>query len=277
MACTFWFLPMLPGSSCWQGAAMKILAILAFHFVRAWALSLVPSGRRRLIAENLVLKQQLLVMNLGKKRSPNLKTVDRMVLGVLVPWLRKSRLDRVSVMWRPETIIRFHQALVKKKYRWLFSNKNPRMKTGPKGPSDELIQIILEMKKRNPRYGYHRIAMQIYQSYGFEVDKHVVRRVLQLYYKPSPPERGQSWLAFLGHTKDSLWSVDFFRCESIRLKTYYVMVVIDQYTRSIIGFCVTQGYPDGNRACRMLNQIVAGQRTPQYLSSDNDPLFKYHR
>jgi len=164
---------MSPGDSCWQGAAMKTPAILVFHFVRAWALSLVPTGRRRLIAENLVLKQLLLVMNRGKKRSPNLQTMDRVVLGSLVPWLRKSRLDRVSVMWRPETILRFHQALVKKKYRWLFSNKNLRLKAGPKGPSDELIQIILEIKKRNPRYGYNRIAMQIYQTYGFRVDKHV--------------------------------------------------------------------------------------------------------
>lgn len=149
--------------------------------------------------------------------------------------------------------------------------KNLRLKTGPKGPSDELIQIILEMKKRNPRYGYGRIAMQIYQAYGFEVDKHVVRRVLQQYYKPLPPARGQSWLAFLGHTKDSLWSVDFFRCESVRLKTYYVMMAIDQHTRSIIGFAVTAGFPDGNAACRMFNQIIGGYAIPQYLSSDNDP------
>jgi len=31
--------------------------------------------------------------------------------------------------------------------------------------------------------------------------------------------------------KDSLWSLDLFRCESIALQTYWVLVVMDQYTR----------------------------------------------
>jgi hypothetical protein len=31
---------------------------------------------------------------------------------------------------------------------------------------------------------------------------------------------GLSWLSFIGHTKDSLWSVDLFRCESIVLRSY---------------------------------------------------------
>src|SRR5438067_12939549 len=47
---------------------------------------------------------------------------------------------------------------------------------------------------------------------------------------------GPSWPTFLGHMKDSLWSVDFLRCESVVLQTYWVLVVMDQYTRRIIGF-----------------------------------------
>ena len=31
-----------------------------------------------------------------------------------------------------------------------------------------------------------------------------------------------SWLAFIGHTSDSLWSVDLFRCESIVLRSYWL-------------------------------------------------------
>ena len=43
---------------------------------------------------------------------------------------------------------------------------------------------------------------------------------------------------FLGHMKDSLWSIDLFRCESATLRTHWVLVVMDQYTRRIIGFGV---------------------------------------
>jgi hypothetical protein len=42
---------------------------------------------------------------------------------------------------------------------------------------------------------------------------------------------GPSWLAFLAQAKDSLWSVDLFRCESILLRSHWVMVVIDVFTR----------------------------------------------
>jgi transposase InsO family protein len=88
---------------------------------------------------------------------------------------------------------------------------------------------------------------------------------------------GPSWLTLLGHTKDSLWSIDLFRCESILLKSHRVLVIIDQFTRRIIGFGVHAGDVDGVTLCRMFNKAVSTQGTPHYLSSDNDPIFRYHR
>jgi len=84
-------------------------------------------------------------------------------------------------------------------------------------------------------------------------------------------------LTFIGHTKDSLWSVDLFRCESITLKTHWVLVVMDHFTRRIIGFAVHVGPVDGMALCCMFNKAVARTDPPKYLSSDNDPLFTYHR
>jgi hypothetical protein len=72
------------------------------------------------------------------------------------------------------------------------------------------------MKRRNPRFGCPRIAQQIAYTFGIEIDKDVVRRVLAQHYHPGPDDDdGPSWLTVIGHTKDSLWSVDLFRCESI--------------------------------------------------------------
>jgi transposase InsO family protein len=84
-------------------------------------------------------------------------------------------------------------------------------------------------------------------------------------------------LTFFGHTKDSLWSIDLFRCESILLKSHWVLVVFDQFTRRIIGFGVHSGDVDGVVLCRMFNTAISTQIAPRYLSSDNDPLFQYHR
>jgi transposase InsO family protein len=81
----------------------------------------------------------------------------------------------------------------------------------------------------------------------------------------------------LGHAKDSLWSVDLFRCESILLKSFWVMVVMDVFTRRIIGFGVAPANLDDPAVCRMFNRAIAKQTPPRYLSSDHDPLFRFRR
>jgi hypothetical protein len=46
----------------------------------------------------------------------------------------------------------------------------------------------------------------------------------------------------------------------------------------IIGFAVHAGDPDGPAICRLFNQIVnATSSRPRSISSDNDPLFEFHR
>lgn len=173
--------------------------------------------------------------------------------------------------------MRIHRSLVRRKYRELFSPKKSRRKPGPKGPSRELVAAIVELKCRNPRFGYQRIADQISRAFDIPLDKHTVRRVLTKHYRPDPGSGGPSWLTFLGHTKDSLWSVDLFRCESLLLNSHWIMVVMDQCSRRIIGFAVQKGTLDGPAACRMFGQIISGAALPTYLSSDNDPLFEFHR
>jgi transposase InsO family protein len=87
-----------------------------------------------------------------------------------------------------------------------------------------------------------------------------------------------SWLTFLGHMKDSLWSMDLFRCESATMRTHWVLVVMDQYTRRIIGFGVHAGSVDGVALCRMFNRAIRGQLwMSKYLSSDHDPLYRFHQ
>src|ERR1700704_573176 len=105
----------------------------------------------------------------------------------------------------------------------------------------------------------------------------VVRRILAVGYQPEPGSAGPSWLTVLGHAKDSLWSLDLFRCESAVLRTHWVLVVMDQCTRRIVGFGVHRGVVDGAGLCRMFNRATRGQPAPTYLSSDHDPLYRFHQ
>ena len=179
-----------------------------------------PGGTKALLAENLLLKQQLLMLTRSRHRAPNLSSTHRVLLGFWSLFLTPRRMAKAAVCIRPSTLLKFHQCLVRRKYQALFSSQsltNP----GPKGPSEALIRAIVELKRRNPRFGCPRIALIMARTFGIKLDKHMVRRIL---FKHDPPESngdGPSWLTFFGQMKDTLWSVDLFRCESITLRSHF--------------------------------------------------------
>jgi len=177
------------------------------HFFVTLAKFIRPGGIKTVIAENLLLKQQLITITCQRSRAPRLTIFDRFMFGYLAFFISKERLQKIAVSLQPATILKFHQALVKRKYQDLYSRKT-RIKPGRKGPEQDLIELVVEMKLRNPRFGYGRIAMQ---------------------------------------------------------------------SRRIIGFSVHTGNPDGIAVCCMFNKIIANKALPKCLSSDNDPLFKFHR
>jgi transposase InsO family protein len=166
--------------------------------------------------------------------------------------------------------------LRQRKYRRLFSSTVSK-KPGPKGPSPEVIAAVVEMKQRNPTWGCPQIAQQIALAFGIPLNKDVVRRILATRHLPTPAAGGPSWLTVLGHAKDRLWSVDLFRCESALLRTHWVLVVMDQFTRRIVGFGVHRDAVDGVALCQMFNRAARGQTPPKYLSSDHDRLFQFHQ
>jgi transposase InsO family protein len=257
---------------------MRDLVILTIPLLVTVAKLLRPGGVRGGAAESLLLKHQLLISNRARHRAPNLTPTDRSVLGVTTLFVSPKRIPKLGALIKPATLFRFHHALVNRKYRLLFSSSYRRRKPGPKGPSAALIEAIIELKRRNPRFGCVRIALQIAHSFGVDLDKDVVRRVLAKHYRPGDSgANGPSWLTFIGHVKDSLWSVDLFRCESILLHSHWVLLVMDVYTRRLVGFSVERANIDGISVCRMFNRAIASQRLPKRVSTDHDPLFRFHR
>jgi hypothetical protein len=89
--------------------------------------------------------------------------------------VRPTRLLRSAIVLRPSTLPGLHKAMSKQKYRMLFS-PDRRRKSGPKGPSTELIHAVVEMKQRNPNWGCPRIAQQIALAFNIPIDKDVVRK-----------------------------------------------------------------------------------------------------
>ena len=200
--------------------------------------------------------------------------MERCLLGLCTLFVQPGRFPKVAVAVRASTLLKFHQYLVRRKYRGVFSGRRTGRKSGPKDPSEEIVQIILELKRRNPRSGCPKIPLIVSTTFGVDIDKDVVRRVLAKHLRPPSGGGGPSWLTVIDNAKDSLWSLDLFCCESIMMRTHWVLVVVDQFTRRIIGFAVHVGDVDGLALCRMFNRVLSAQALRRHLSTDHDPLWR---
>jgi hypothetical protein len=149
-------------------------------------------GARSVVAESVLVTQQLLILNRSRKRSPNLPLADRLVVGVSALLVRPGRLIRSAIVLKPSTLLSLHRVLTKRKYLRLFS-RQVRKKPGPKGPIQEVMAAVVEMKRRNPTWGCPRIAQQIALAFGIPINKDVVRRILAARYQPKPDSAGPFW------------------------------------------------------------------------------------
>jgi hypothetical protein len=114
---------------------MRELTILLTHLIVTLAKCLRPSGVRAVVAESLLLKQQLIVLNRSRERAPNLRPMDRVIAAGCAFFMSRARLLKSAVAIRPSTILGFHRALVARKYRLLFTPKRggppvPRQRAG---------------------------------------------------------------------------------------------------------------------------------------------------
>ena len=182
---------------------MKELLLTLLHLAVVTAKLCGPGGVRAVVAENLLLKQQLIVLRRARRRAPNLALSDRLICGLGSLFLSPGRIRKVAIAVRPRRSWRFIR-------RWCVGNtsdcsRRARARRRPdRRPSEALIQAIVELKSRNPRFGCPRIARIISHTFGVDIDRNVVYRVLSKHYRPASGGAGPSWLSFIGHTTDSL-------------------------------------------------------------------------
>ena len=116
------------------------------------------------------MRHQLLILNRGRKRASNLRSSDRIIARLCTLLMCPIRVLGSAVGLKPATLLSFHKMLVKQKYRLLFSSKRLGP-PGPKGPTKELIDAVVEMKRRNRTWGDKRIAQQVASAFGVDIDK----------------------------------------------------------------------------------------------------------
>src|ERR1039457_1751910 len=125
---------------------MRNLVILFVHLLTTVARLASPGGVRSVVAESVLVKHQLLILNRSRQRAPNLRLSDRIVAGWCARFMRPSPPIRSAIVLKPATLLSLHQDLRNRKYRRLFSSER-KGRSGPKGPNQELIEAVVQMKK----------------------------------------------------------------------------------------------------------------------------------
>ena len=96
---------------------MRNLVLAMLHFAVVAAKLCGPGGVRAVIVENLLLKQQLIVLRRARKRAPNLTSSDWLLCGFWSIFLSPGRIRKVAIALRPSTLLAFHRALVRRTSR----------------------------------------------------------------------------------------------------------------------------------------------------------------
>lgn len=175
--------------------------------------------------EVLVLRHQLRVLR-RKVRRPRLRRLDRVFLAAASRALPRTLLP--SFIVRPETLLRWHRELVKRK--WTFRRKG---RPGRPALDAETNALILRLARENPRWGYQRIQGELLKL-GVRVSATTIRTVLLRHgLDPAPRRSGPTWAEFLRFQAEGILAFDFFTVETLGLRTMYVLFAIQLSTRRV--------------------------------------------
>jgi hypothetical protein len=127
-----------------------------------------------------------------------------------------NQLGDVIRIVKPETVLRWHRELVRRK--WTYQRKNPG---GRPRTDKEKENLIIRLAKENLRWGYGKIEGEM-RKLGFTISISSVRNILNRPdILPAPVRFGSiGWKKMMNHYRDQLLACDFFVIESIFLRTY---------------------------------------------------------
>jgi hypothetical protein len=101
---------------------MKDLLVLLAHLLTTIAKLLGTGSAKAIVADSLFMKQQLLVLNRGRRRAPNLTALDHFLLGFWSLFLNPRHFQRAAVIIKPSTLLKLHRVFKEQKYRRLYSS-----------------------------------------------------------------------------------------------------------------------------------------------------------
>ena len=84
---------------------MRDIIVVLVHLIVTLIRLVRPGGLRSVVAQSVLVKHQLCILNRGRKRAPNLRTADRIIAGLCTLFMHPGRLLRVAVVLKPSTLL----------------------------------------------------------------------------------------------------------------------------------------------------------------------------
>jgi hypothetical protein len=215
-------------------------------------------SRARLEAENIVLRQQLMVLSRKARTRLRLRNIDRLIL-VWMYRLFPSILNAITVI-KPETVIRWHRRGFRAYWRW-----KSRQLGGRPRIDREIRDLIRRMSKENPLWGAPRIHGELLML-GIEVAesaRYMLRRL-------GPPSQG--WKTFLRNHAAGIASLDLFVVRTISFKLLYCLVILRHARRRLVSISVTNN-PAAEWIAGQVTDAFPWDEAPRHLIRDRDAAF----
>src|ERR671935_347793 len=241
---------------------------MAFSFLylalRALLGALVRSRRGLHVKdiELLVLRHELEILRRQVAR-PQLGMVDRALLAAAACHLPRS--SRRMLLVTPRTLLRWHQALVRRKWGQAAGRRGR-----PKLPA-EVRELVWRLARENPRWAHRRICGEL-AKLGLRVSPTSIRRLLaQARLEPAPRRSGPSWREFLRAQAASIIACDFFTVETILLRRFYVLFFIAHASRRVwLAGCTRN--PTGEWVTQQARNLAfdLGESGVRFLIRDRD-------
>ena len=216
--------------------------------------------------ELLVLRHQVRVLQRQVKR-PRLRRLDRLLLAAASRAMPRGQWS--SFVVRPETLLRWHRELVRRKWTYKRRGHPGRPPIDP-----EVSALIVRFGTENPRWGYQRIRGELLKL-GIRVSASTVRTILLRHgLRPAPRRSGPTWTAFPRSQARGILACYFFTFETVALKTLYVLFFIELSTRRVHVVGAT-AHPDSTWVTQQARNLAIDEQLSgvRFLLRDRDAKF----
>jgi putative transposase len=199
------------------------------HSFLLGSLADLSRSKSQLIAENALLRQQLIILRRQVKR-PVYRKSDRIFLVLLARVVRTWK--QALFLVQPETLLRWHREL----FRLSWKRRSKATSHKPKVAA-ETIALIREMAKDNRLWGAERIRGELLKL-GLRVCKRTIQKYMRTVCTQQP--RGQKWSTLLHTHAKEIWACDCLQVSDLFFRSLFAFFNTLLQSRKVIHVGVTR-------------------------------------